>query len=151
MHAKRDETPRRSGPATRLLAGGNPQVAKADGDAPVEAYLAAMPGWKQSAGRRLDGLIARACPGVVKAVRWNSPFYGVERDRWFAAFHCLSRSIKVTFFDGVSLDPVPPGAAKDPRARFLDIREGEEPDEERLLDWFRQASRLPGWRSATAR
>ncbi|MFM1804856.1 MAG: hypothetical protein RL136_1735 [Planctomycetota bacterium] len=134
--------------APKLLAGGNPQIAKDDGDAPVEAYLSAMPGWKQEVGRALDQLIVRACPGVVKAVRWNSPFYGVERDRWFLGFHCLTRSVKVAFFDGAMLKPVPPGPSKDPKTRYLDIREGEALDEALLLDWFRQASALPGWRSA---
>ena len=126
-----------------LLAGGNPQIAKADGDAPVQAYIAAMPGWKSAVGRRLDAIIENAVPGVSKAVKWNSPFYGVERDSWFLSLHCFTAYIKVTFFRGTSLDPVPPGKSKHPEVRYLDIREGEL-DESQLTEWVKQASKLPG-------
>jgi hypothetical protein len=131
-----------------LLAGGNPQIAKGEGDAPVQAYIAAMPGWKRDVGRRLDALIARTVPGVRKAVKWNSPFYGVggEDSGWFLSFHCYTRYVKVAFFRGASLRPVPPGASKHREVRYLDIHEGDEPDEARLAAWVRQASRLPGVR-----
>ena len=84
----------------KLLSGGNPQIAKADGDAPVQAYIAAMPGWKRDVGRRLDALITRTVPGVRKAVKWNSPFYGMEGQGWFLNFHCFTRYVKVAFFRG---------------------------------------------------
>jgi hypothetical protein len=129
----------------KLLAGGNPQIAKGDGDAPVQAYIAAMPGWKQDAGRRLDALIQRTVPGVRKAVRWNSPFYGVAGQGWFLAFHCFTRYIKVTFFRGAALSPLPPVESKDPNTRYVHIHEGEPLDEALLADWIRQASALPGW------
>jgi hypothetical protein len=128
-----------------LLAGGNPQIAKADGDAPVQAYIAAMPGWKQSVGRRLDALIVRTVPGVRKAVRWNSPFYGIEGQGWFLSFHCFTKYVKVTFFRGTSLCPLPPGASKHKEVRYLDIHEGQL-DEAQLADWVKQASQLPGER-----
>ena len=126
-----------------LLSGGNPQIAKGYGDAPVQAYIAAMPGWKSAIGRRLDAIIEKAVPGVSKAVKWNSPFYGVERDSWFLSLHCFTAYIKVTFFRGTSLDPVPPGKSKHPEVRYLDIREGEL-DESQFTDWVKQASKLPG-------
>ena len=126
-----------------LLSGGNPQIAKGYGDAPVQAYIAAMPDWKGAVGRRLDALIEKAVPGVSKAVKWNSPFYGVERDSWFLSLHCFNAYIKVTFFRGTSLDPVPPGKSKHPEVRYLDIREGEL-DESQFTDWVKQASKLPG-------
>ena len=126
-----------------LLSGGNPQIAKGYGDAPVQAYIAAMPGWKSAVGRRLDAIIENAVPGVSKAVKWNSPFYGVERDSWFLSLHCFTSYIKVTFFRGTSLDPVPPGKSKHPEVRYLDIREGEL-DESQFTDWVKQASKLPG-------
>ena len=126
-----------------LLSGGNPQIAKGYGDAPVQAYIAAMPGWKSAIGRRLDAIIEKAVPGVSKAVKWNSPFYGVERDSWFLSLHCFTSYIKVTFFRGTSLDPVPPGKSKHPEVRYLDIREGEL-DESQFTDWVKQASKLPG-------
>lgn len=129
----------------RLLAGGNPQIAKADGDAPVQAYIAAMPGWKSGVGRRLDALIVRNVPEVRKAVRWNSPFYGVEGQGWFLSFHCFTRYIKVAFFRGASLRPVPPGESKDKDTRYLDIHEDKELDEEQVARWIRQAAALPGW------
>jgi hypothetical protein len=128
-----------------LLSGGNPQIAKADGDAPVQAYIAAMPGWKREVGRRLDALITRAVPGVRKAVKLNSPFYGMVDQGWFASFHCFTRYVKVTFFRGASLRPVPPGESKHKDVRYLDIHEGDPIDEARLASWVKQASRLPGW------
>ncbi|MEM5433164.1 DUF1801 domain-containing protein [Cupriavidus oxalaticus] len=129
----------------RLLSGGNPQIAKADGDAPVQAYIAAMPGWKSKAGRRLDALIVRHVPEVRKAVRWNSPFYGVEGQGWFLSFHCFTKYIKVAFFRGAALKPLPPGESKDPDTRYLDIYEQDDIDEEQLGNWIRQASAMPGW------
>jgi hypothetical protein len=131
-----------------LLAGGNPQIAKADGDAPVQAYIAAMPGWKRDVGRRLDALIVRAVPDVRKAVRWNSPFYGIEGQGWFLNFHCFTKYVKVAFFRGASLRPLPPGTSKDKDVRYLDIHEDEQLDEAQLADWVKQASRLPGWSKA---
>jgi hypothetical protein len=128
-----------------LLSGGNPQIAKAYGDAPVQAYIAAMPGWKRDVGRRLDALIARTVPGVRKAVKWNSPFYGVEdQDQgWFLSFHCFTKYVKVTFFRGASLRPVPAGASKHKDVRYLDIHE-DELDEAQFVAWVKQASQLPG-------
>ena len=128
-----------------LLAGGNPQIAKADGDAPVQAYIAAMPGWKRDVGRRLDALIVRTVPNVRKAVRWNSPFYGIEGQGWFLGFHCFTKYIKVAFFRGTSLRPLPPGESKQKEARYLDIHEDDQLDEELVASWIRQASELPGW------
>ena len=128
-----------------LLAGGNPQIPKGDGDAPVQAYIAAMPGWKREVGRRLDELVVRNVPDVRKAVRWNSPFYGVEGEGWFLSTHVLTRCVRVTFMNGASLRPVPPGSGKDRDARWLDVHEGEF-DEERLAAWIRQSAALPGWR-----
>ena len=127
-----------------LLSGGNPQIPKGDGDAPVQAYIAAMPGWKSDAGRRLDSLIARTVPNVRKAVRWNSPFYGVDGRGWFLSYHVFTRYVKVTFFRGASLQPVPPGRGKDKDSRWIDIYEGEF-EEERMAEWIRQAAALPGW------
>jgi hypothetical protein len=128
-----------------LLSGGNPQIAKGDGDAPVQAYIAAMPGWKSEAGRRLDALITRTVPGVRKAVKWNSPFYGVEGRGWFLSFHCYARYIKLAFFRGAALDPVPPIESKDKNTRYVHIHEDETLDEALLARWLRQASELPGW------
>lgn len=129
-----------------LLSGGNPQIAKGDGDAPVQAYIAAMPGWKSDLGRRLDALIMRTVPGVRKAVRWNSPFYGVEGKGWFLSFHVFTRYVKVTFFDGASLRPIPPGGtAKSGQARWIDIYEDDGLDEAQMADWVKQAAALPGW------
>jgi hypothetical protein len=130
----------------KLLSGGNPQIAKGYGDAPVKAYIAAMPGWKRDVGRRLDTLVARAVPGVNKAVKWNSPFYGVEDGIWFMSFHCFAKYVKVAFFRGASLEPAPPGASKQKHVRYLDIREDDDIDEAQLVDWIRQASKLPGER-----
>ncbi len=128
----------------RLLSGGNPQIPKGDGDAPVQAYIAAMPGWKSDLGRRLDDLIVGTVPGVRKAVRWNSPFYGVEDAGWFLSYHVFTRYVKVTFFQGASLEPVPPGSGKDKDSRWVDIGEGEL-DESQMAEWVRQAASLPGW------
>jgi hypothetical protein len=128
-----------------LLAGGNPQIAKGDGDAPVQAYIAAMPGWKRDVGRRLDALVARTSPGVRKAVKWNSPFYGIEGQGWFLNFHCFAKYVKVAFFRGTSLRPVPPGESKHKDVRYLDIHEDDELDEAQLATWIRQAAALPGW------
>ena len=128
-----------------LLSGGNPQIAKADGDAPVQAYIAAMPGWKRDVGRRLDALIVRNVPSVRKAVRWNSPFYGVEGQGWFLNFHCFTKYVKVAFFRGTSLRPVPPGESKHEDVRYLDIHEDDKLDEVQMATWIRQAAALPGW------
>ncbi len=133
-----------SGSKPVLLSGGNPQIAKADGDAPVQAYIAAMPGWKSDVGRRLDELIVRTVPDVRKCVRWNSPFYGVEGRGWFLNVHVFTRYVKVTFFQGASLRPVPPGAGKDRDARWVDVHEGEL-DEAQMAAWVQQAAALPGW------
>ncbi|BCH26488.1 DUF1801 domain-containing protein [Mesorhizobium sp. L-8-3] len=129
----------------KLLSGGNPQIAKADGDAPVQVYIDAMPGWKSDAGRHLDQLIARTVPEVRKAVKWNSPFYGIEGRGWFLSFHCFTKYIKVTFFSGSSLDPLPPVESKDKNTRYFHVHEGEPLDEELVASWVRQASELPGW------
>ena len=126
----------------KLLAGGNPQIAKGEGDAPVRAYIAAMPGWKRDVGRRLDALIVRAVPGVHKAVKWNSPFYGFEGEGWFLSLHCYTNYVKVAFFRGTSLRPVPSGESKHEEVRYVDIRE-DELDEAQLAQWVKQASKLP--------
>jgi hypothetical protein len=128
-----------------LLAGGNPQIAKGDGDASVQAYIAAMPGWKRDAGRRLDALIVRTVPDVRKAVKWNSPFYGIEGQGWFLNFHCFTKYLKVTLFRGTSLRPPSPGESKHKKVRYLDIHEDDQLDEELVASWIRQASELPGW------
>jgi hypothetical protein len=130
--------------APTLLSGGNPQIPKGDGDAPVQAYIAAMPGWKREAGRRLDALIVRTVPHVRKAVRWNSPFYGVEGRGWFLAFHCFTNYIKVTFLNGTSLRPLPPVESKHPRTRYFHIHEGEPFDEKLVESWISQAAALRG-------
>lgn len=127
-----------------LLSGGNPQIAKGYGEAPVQAYLAAMPGWKKDIGRRLDELIVRAVPGVNKAVKWNSPFYGMGDEHWFLSFHCFTKFVKVTFLNGGSLHPKPPGESKYPYVRYLDIYEDKPFDEGQFTDWMKQASKLPG-------
>lgn len=128
-----------------LLSGGNPQIAKGDGNAPVQAYIAAMPGWKRDIGRNLDTLIVRTIPGVRKAVKWNSPFYGVEdQGGWFLSFHCFTKYVKVTFFRGTSLRPLPPGESRHKDVRYLNIHEDAELDEVQLEAWVRQASQLPG-------
>jgi hypothetical protein len=129
----------------KLLSGGNPQIAKGDGDAPVQAYIAAMPGWKRDLGQRLDALIVRSVPSVRKAVKWNSPFYGIEGQGWFLSFHVFTHYVKVGFFRGASLRPLPPGASKDKYMRYIDIREGDELDEAQFATWVKQAAALPGW------
>ncbi|MDI1285864.1 MAG: DUF1801 domain-containing protein [Reyranella sp.] len=131
--------------AVVLLAGGNPQIAKADGDAPVKAYIAAMPGWKRDLGKRLDALIERTIPNVCKAVKWNSPLYGIEGQGWFLGFHVFTHYVKVTFFQGMSLRPVPPGASKQKDVRYIDIREGDELDAAQMANWVKQAVALPGF------
>lgn len=138
--------PKQQAGAPPLLAGGNPQIAKGAGDAPVQAYIAAMPGWKHDVGRRLDALIVRTVPSVGKAVKWNSPLYGVEGQGWFLGIHCFTNTVKVAFFRGMSLHPVPPGASKSGDTRYLDIREHDQLDEAQLAAWVEQASRLPGER-----
>ncbi|MFL5341609.1 MAG: DUF1801 domain-containing protein [Gemmataceae bacterium] len=137
---------RRVAAKPKLLAGGNPQIAKGDGDAPVQSYIAAMPGWKRDVGRRLDALIVRTVPGVRKAVKWNTPFYGVEGQGWFLGFHCMTKYVKVAFFRGTSLRPVPPGESKKKEVRYLDIHEHEQLGEAQFADWVKQASQLPGER-----
>ncbi len=128
-----------------LLSGGNPQIAKADGDAPVQAYLAAMPGWKRALGRRLDAIIVKTVPEVRKAVKWNSPMYGIEGQGWFLGFHVFTRYVKVTFFRGTSLQPVPPGGTvRSKDARWIDVRE-DQLDEAQMAGWVKQAAALPGW------
>ena len=138
-------TAKRGDAKPTLLSGGNPQIAKGDGDAPVQAYIAAMPGWKRDLGRQLDALIVRTVPRVRKAVKWNSPFYGVEdQGGWFLSFHCFTKYVKVTFFRGTSLRPLPPGESKHKEVRYFDIREDAELDEVQLAAWVKQASQLPG-------
>jgi len=128
-----------------LLAGGNPQIAKAEGDAPVQAYIAAIPGWKRDVARHLDSLITRTVPGVRKAVKWNSPFYGIDGKGWFLNFHCFAKYLKVAFFRGTSLRPLPPGESKVKEVRYVDIHENDPLDEGLVASWVRQASELPGW------
>ena len=129
-----------------LLSGGNPQIAKGYGDGPIKAYIAAMPGWKSDVGRRLDALVEKTVPDVYKAVKWNSPFYGIEGEGWFLSYHCFDKYIKLTFFRGTSLDPVPPVASKTPETRYFHIHEKDDLDEAQLADWIRQARALPGER-----
>jgi hypothetical protein len=132
-------------PGVVLLSGGNPQIAKADGDAPVQAYIAAMPGWKRDLGERLDALIVRSVPNVRKAVKWNSPFYGIEGQGWFLSIHTYTHYVKLAFFRGTSLRPLPPGDSKSKETRYVDIREGDELDEAQMASWLKQAAALPGW------
>ena len=129
----------------KLLSGGNPQIPKGDGDAPVQAYIAAMPDWKSAIGKRLDELIVQTVPNVSKAVRWNSPFYGVEGNGWFLSFHCFTKYIKVTFFNGGSLDPHPPVKSKYDEVKYVHLEEDGGFDEEQMISWIRQGSQLPGW------
>jgi hypothetical protein len=128
-----------------VLSGGNPRIAKAEGDAPVRAYIARTPGWKRDLGKRLDALIVRTVPGVRKAVKWNSPFYGLEGQGWFLGFHVFTHYVKVAFFRGASLRPLPPGASKGKDTRYIDIRQGDELDEAQMADWVKQAAQLPGF------
>lgn len=144
MKAKRPST--RPGAAPKLLSGGNPQIPKGEGDGPVQAYIAAMPGWKREVGERLDALIERAVPEVHKAVKWNSPLYGMAGDGWFMSFHVYARYIKVAFFRGMALDPVPPVASRSQDTRYLHLHEHDVLDEAGFCEWVRQASRLPGER-----
>ena len=140
------KAPEKAAAKPALLSGGNPQIAKGDGDAPVQAYIAAMPGWKRDVGRRLDTLIVRTVHGVHKAVKWNSPFYGVGNQGWFLSFHCFTKYVKVAFFRGSSLHPLPPGESKSKEMRYLDIYENAPFDEAQLAAWVKQASQLPGER-----
>ena len=137
--------PKASGKKPVLLSGGNPQIAKADGDAPVQAYIAAVPGWKSGVARELDALITRTVPGVRKAVKWNSPFYGVEGQGWFLSLHCFAKYVKVAFFRGASLRPLPPFGSKDPNARYFHIYENDKLDEKQVASWIKQAAAIPGW------
>jgi hypothetical protein len=143
VEKKAQSTSQGDGP--RLLAGGNPQIPKGDGDAPVEAYIEAMPGWKSDVGRRLDELIEQAVPHVVKAVKWNQPLYGVEGEGFFVSFRCFTKYIKLTFFRGADLDPVPPVDFKDPTEKALHIYEDDALDDQQLRSWIEQAAELPGW------
>ncbi len=142
------KTAKRTAAKPVLLSGGNPQIAKGYGNAPVQAYIAAMPGWKRAVGRHLDALITRTVPGVRKAVKWNSPFYGVEGEEngWFLSYHCFTNYVKVAFFRGASLRPVPPGTSKHKNVRYLDIHEDDRIDEAQMAKWVKQASELPGER-----
>ena len=147
------KAPRKSAKARRKpaakpvrLAGGNPHIPMADGDAPVQAYIAAMPDWKRDVGRRLDALIVRTVPGVAKAVKWNSPFYGIDDKSWFLSFHCFTKHVKVAFFRGALLRPVPPGESKSKDTRYFHIHEDDRLDEEQFVSWVKQASQLPGER-----
>ncbi|MHA6297325.1 DUF1801 domain-containing protein [Devosia sp. CAU 1758] len=126
------------------LSGGNPQIAKGYGDEVVQRYIAAMPGWQSDVGKKLDAIIEKTVPGIQKAVKWNTPFYGLEQDVYFVGYHCLSKYVKVAFHDGAELDPPPPGTSKQPKVRYLDIYEGDTIDEDQFADWIKQASQLPG-------
>lgn len=137
-------TAKRATKKPKLLSGGNPQIAKGYGDAPVQAYIAAMPGWKRDVGRKLDAIITRAVPGAQKAVKYNSPLYGVEENVWFLSVHCFAKYVKVAFFRGAALKPVPPGTSKQKHVRYYDIREGDKLDEKQFTAWVKQASKLPG-------
>jgi hypothetical protein len=139
----RNSPPAKTAGPVKLLSGGNPQIPKSDGDAPVQAYIEAMPGWKRDVGRRLDALIVRAVPDVHKAVKWNSPFYGIEGEGWFLSFHCFAKYVKVAFFRGASLQPVPPGESRQRDVRYFHIHENELLDEAQFADWVKQARRLP--------
>lgn len=139
------KVPKREKGSVVLLTGGNPQIAKAEGDAPVQAYIAAMPGWKRDVAKRLDALIVRTLPNVRKAVKWNSPMYGIEGQGWFLSLHTFTRYVKVTFFRGSSLRPVPPVASKHKEVRYIDIREDDELDEAQMARWMKLAAALPGW------
>jgi len=134
----------RSAAKPKLLSGDNPQIAKAYGDAPVQAYIAAIPGWKRDVARRVDEIVSRAVPGVRKAVKWNSPMYGVEEQIWFLSMHCFTKYVKVAFFRGASLSPQPPGESKHAHVRYLDIHEDDKLDEAQFAAWVKRASELPG-------
>jgi hypothetical protein len=137
-------TEQKTGPVT-LLSGGNPQIPKGDGDEPVQAYIAAMPGWKHDVGRKVDDLINKHVPNVRKAVKWNSPFYGVEGQGWFLNYHCFTKFVRIAFFKGALLDPMPPSESKQKEVRYFDIYENVPIDEKQLSDWIKQAAMLPGW------
>ena len=145
VRSEKPKTPAKAKRGVVLLTGGNPQIAKAEGDAPVQAYIAAMPGWKRAVGKRLDALIVRSVPDVRKAVKWNSPFYGVDGRGWFMQFYVFTRYVKVTFFRGTSLVPIPPGPSKHQEVRYFEIYEGDELDETQMVSWIKQAATLPGW------
>jgi hypothetical protein len=144
--AAKKAAPKAAAKKPKLLSGDNPQIAKGDGDAPVQAYIAAIPGWKQDVARRVDALITRAIPRVRKAVKWNSPFYGVEEKTWCLSFHCFARYVKVAFFKGAALKPLPPGTSTQKGVRYLDIHEDDTFDEAQFIAWVKQASKLPGER-----
>jgi len=131
-------------PQPVLLSGGNPQIPKGYGDGPVQDYIAAMPGWKSGVGAWIDGVVVRTVPDVRKAVKWNSPLYGMDDKSWFLSLHCMTKYVKVAFFRGAELEPEPPVGSKQPLVRYFHIHEGDEPDEAQFADWVRQASRLPG-------
>lgn len=141
--AKKRAAPKKAA-KPKLLAGGNPQIAKGAGDAPVQAYIAAVPGWKRDVCRRVDAIVTKTVPGVLRAVKWNSPFYGVEEKHWFLSFHCFANYVKIAFFKGASLDPMPPGTSTQKDVRYFDIREDDTIDEALLASWIKQASKLPG-------
>ena len=141
----------RKGEKVVYLSGGNPQIAKGDGDGPVQAYIDALPDWKREIGRWLDALIVRTVPGVQKAVKWNSPWYGVEGRGWFLSFHVFARYVKVAFVKGTSLEPLPPGKSTQKDIRYIDIHEDDELDEAQMASWVKQAARLPGWFGPTGR
>lgn len=143
--AKKTKSSTGKSSAIKLLSGGNPQIPKGDGDAPVQAYIAAMPDWKRDIGRELDALIVRTVPKLRKAVKWNSPFYGVEGQGWFLSYHCFTKYVKVAFIRGSCLKPLPPVASKDPNARYVHIHEGESLDDKQLAKWIQQAAAIPGW------
>jgi hypothetical protein len=140
----KSKTKRATKAKPKLLSGGNPQIAKADGDAPVQAYIAAVPGWKREVARRVDAIITSHVPHVQKAVKWNSPFYGLPGNGWFLSLHCYTNFVKVAFFRGASLKPLPPGESKQEDVRYLDLHDGEL-DEKQFAAWVKQASKLPGW------
>ena len=143
--AKAKPVKMKKGAKVAVLSGGNPQIAKADGNAPVQAYIAGMPGWKRDLGKRLDAIIVRTVPGVRKAVKWNSPLYGIEGQGWFLGLHTFTHYVKVAFFRGTSLRPVPPGASKGKDTRYIDIHEGDQLDEGQIANWVKQAAALPGF------
>ena len=143
---KKQTVAKKTSAKPKLLAGGNPQIAKAEGDAPVQTYIAAMPGWKSDIGRRIDALIVRTVPGVCKAVKWNSPFYGVEGQGWFLSFHTYTNYVKVAFFRGNELRHIPPGESKQKEVRYVNIHENDL-DEKQFAAWVKQAAALPGWLS----
>ncbi|MFI0450365.1 DUF1801 domain-containing protein [Actinomadura sp. 6N118] len=146
MPNSKKDTAKKSGSGPKLLSGGNPQIPKGVGDEPVQAYIAAMPGWKSSMGKRLDRLVVRTVPDVHKVVKWNQPFYGNEGDGWFFAFRCYTEYIQLQFSSGTSLDPVPPKESKHEGMRYLNFREDDELDEDQFVSWIKQAQKLPGRR-----